>query len=209
MKNIILSTLVTLSVIQSVNASQLLEYGCVIDYTQEIMHEQAKYIQRKNYTTPFDFNELGIEVASNQDPYYQEGFFYINESLIRDYNVAINGTRLTLKSNNKTLINTDLTNLERKVKVSSSIQSYTPSYLFVDFYFYNPDTMKNEINLQIYFDDRKIDNELVARHWGFKGTYDYYLDCQDEIGKTTFKEYQQHWISLYEAISKKEAEYTE
>lgn len=69
--------------------------------------------------------------------------------------------------------------------------------------------MKNEINFQIYFDDRKIDNELVARHWGFKGTYDYYLDCQDEIGKTTFKEYQQHWISLYEAISNKKAEYTE
>lgn len=77
MKNIILSTLVTLSLIQSVNASQLLEYRCVIDYTQEIMHEQAKYIQRETYTTPFDFNELGIEVASNKDPYYQEGFFIL------------------------------------------------------------------------------------------------------------------------------------
>ncbi|MBP3140620.1 hypothetical protein ACTFQF_05160 [Aliivibrio fischeri] len=208
MKKVILVTLMLFFLNQKVNANQQMEYRCLVDYTQLVMNAQAYYIQNKSYKTAFDFNELGIRISSDNDPYYPERFFHLDESLVRDYKITINGTLLTLKSNDKTLISADLNNLGENIKISAQIQSYTPSDLFVDFYFYNPETMKNEINLQINFGDQKIVNEFVSRSWGFKGTYDYYLDCQDEIEKTTFKEYQQHWISLYEAISKKKAEYT-
>ena len=209
MKKLILSILLLFFLTQHSYASQKLEYQCVIDYTQDIMNEQAYYIQRKSRETPYDFNELGISIASNNDPIYDERFFRLSESLIRDYKLTIDGSKLTLKSNEKTLINTDLNNLGEKIKISARIQSYEPKYLFVDFYFYNPDTMKNKINLQINFDDRELTNEFVARSWSFTNTYDYYLDCQDKIPKTTFKKYQQHWISLYEAISKQKSKYTE
>lgn len=201
MKKVILATLVLFFLNQKVNANQPMEYRCLVDYTQDVMNEQAYYIQKSSYETALDFSELGIRVSSNNDPYYPERFFHLDESLVRDYKVIISGTQLTLKSNNKILISADLNNLGKDIKISAQIQSYTSSYLMVVFDFYNPTTMKNKYSWVVYFDDRDITNEFVSRTVGS-------LDCQDEIEKTTFKEYQQHWISLYEAISKKKAEYT-
>jgi len=187
---------------QNVNATQLMEYRCLVDYTQEIMNEQAYYIQKSSYETALNFNELGIRISSNNDPYYPERFFHLDESLVRNYEITIKKMQLTLKSNNKILISDNLNNLDKNIQISAQIQSYTPSYLMVSFDFYNPTTMKNKYNWFVHFDDRDITNEFVSRAVGP-------LDCQNEIEKTTFKEYQQHWISLYEAISKQKAKYTD
>ena len=67
--------------------------------------------------------------------------------------------------------------------------------------------MKQKKVLTVYFDDSEIIDKFVARTWA--PVKDNYLDCRNKIPKTTFKKYQQHWISLYEAISKQKAKYTE
>lgn len=209
MKKIILSIMSLFFLSQNSYASQTIEYHCVVDYTQGIMNEQAYYMQRKSYETSYDFYELGIRVASNNDPYYPERFFHLDESLVRDYKLTIDGAILTFKSNDKILINANLNDLDKHIQISTRIQFYTPSYLMVVFYFYNPETMKDKMAWTIYFDDREIIDELVTRNWGkAEDSNGYFLDCRNEIKKTTFKEYQQYWISLYEAISKQKAEYT-
>ena len=135
MKKIKLSIFLLFFLSQHAYASQKLEYHCVIDYTQDIMNEQAYYIQRKSRETPYDFNELGIRISSNNDPYYPERFFHLDESLIRDYKLMIDGSILTLKSNEKTLITTDLNNIDKHIQISAELTSYSPSYLMASFFF--------------------------------------------------------------------------
>ncbi|XDF78108.1 hypothetical protein AAFX60_002610 [Aliivibrio fischeri] len=211
MKNIFLSALVALGVIQNANANQLIGYRCLIDYTQDIIVEQTNYMKYENYETNLDFNELGIRIASNlpSHPWGPEPIFILDESLIRDYNITINGSLLTLQSNNKTLVSTDLGNIDKNIKINTTLKSYSPSNLSLDFEFYNLNVMKEALFFSVSFSRGEQLDELKSVSRTLELTVDgHYLNCQNEIEKMTFKEYQQHWISLYEAISKKKAEYT-
>ncbi|MCG7497704.1 hypothetical protein MHO82_12605 [Vibrio sp. Of7-15] len=212
MKNIVFSTLVALSSVQHVNASQLLEYHCIIDYTQDIIVEQTNYMKYENYETGLDLNELGIRIASNlpSHPWGPDPVFILDESLIRDYKVSINGSLLTFKSNNKTLVSADLNNIDENINIATDLNSYSSSRLSLSFEFYNSNIMKEALFFSVLFSRDEKSDELTSVSRTLELTVDgHYLNCQDEVGKTTFKEYQQHWISFYEAISKKKAEYTE
>lgn len=204
MKNIMIIFLSFLSL--QAYATEVLELNCSIDYAQEVVHTQAAYIEEPLFVTELDFDELGITVAPKNHPYYSERYLILNESLVRNYKMKLNGSIFTLTSNDKVLIDHDLNQPNKDLQISSDIRMYTKSNLIMGFSFFNPNTMKGEITGYINFNDRKLTNDFVTRRFTFSGTN--YLDCQDKIEITTFKEYQQHWISLYEVISKQKAEYT-
>ncbi|MEL6116374.1 hypothetical protein P0Y67_14240 [Photobacterium sp. SP02] len=188
-------------------ADNSFSFDCQIDYTQEIVSEQAQYIRISSYQTKYDFQELGITVAPKNHPEYPENYLIINEPLIRNYHIEVDGDNLILKSNDKVLINTSVKKPSEGIVINASIQEFSESYVLIDFSFYNPSTMLRQHDWQIMFDnyDKVINNDNVTRTLSFKN-YNRGYDCEDNLEETNFKAYQKYWGTLLEAILQKKVE---
>ncbi|MCG7497315.1 hypothetical protein MHO82_10590 [Vibrio sp. Of7-15] len=101
MKNRIITTMALLLTSQNSYSNGSFSYICEVDYTQDIISEQANYIRNLSYKTEHDFDELGITVATNDHHEYPERFFILSEPLVRSYKIETDGSRIKFKSNEK------------------------------------------------------------------------------------------------------------
>ncbi|WP_027250864.1 hypothetical protein [Photobacterium halotolerans] len=210
MKNTILKFILLTSLISPyVYAKKEFSFDCQIDYTQDIVSEQGQYIRLSPYQTKFDFKELGITVAPKNHPEYPENYLIINEPLIRNYHIEVEGDNFILKSNDKVLINTSIKKPSEGIVINAIIQEFSESYVLIDFLFYNPETMLRQHDWQIIFADvdNGINNDNVMRAMDFEHSYGGY-ECLNDLEETNFEDYQKYWGTLLEAILQKKIEIT-
>lgn len=190
-------------------ADNLFSFDCQIDYTQDIVSEQGQYIRLAPYQTNYDFQELGITVAPKNHPEYPENYLIINEPLIRNYHIEVEGDNFILKSNDKVLINTSIKKPSEGIVINAIIQEFSESYVLIDFLFYNPETMLRQHDWQIIFADvdNGINNDNVMRAMDFEHSYGGY-ECLNDLEETNFEDYQKYWGTLLEAILQKKIEIT-
>ncbi|MDO6709063.1 hypothetical protein [Photobacterium sp. 1_MG-2023] len=192
-----------------VYAEKRFSFDCQIDYTQDIVSEQGQYIRLAPYQTNYDFQELGITVAPKNHPEYPENYLIINEPLVRNYHIEVEGDNFILKSNDKVLINTSLKKSSEGIVINASIQEFSEYYVLIDFSFYNPNSMLRQHDWQIIFADvdNGINNDNVMRAMDFEHSYGGY-ECLNDLEETNFEAYQKYWGTLLEAILQKKVEIT-
>ncbi|MEI8593817.1 hypothetical protein [Photobacterium sp. Hal280] len=173
------------------------------------MSEQGQYIRLAPYQTNYDFQELGITVAPKNHPEYPENYLIINEPLVRNYHVEVEGDNFILKSNDKVLINTSLKKPSEGIVINAIVQHFSESYVLINFSFYNPDSMLRQLDWEIIFDnyDDKINTNNVTRGMDFEHSYSIYK-CMNDLEETNFEAYQKYWGTLLEAILQKKIEIT-
>ncbi len=184
-------------------------FDCQIDYTQDIVSEQGQYIRLAPYQTKYDFQELGITVAPKNHPEYPENYLVINEPLIRNYHIEVEGDNFIMKSNEKALINTSLKKPSEGIVINAIVQHFSESYVLINFSFYNPKTMLRQHDWEIIFDnyDDIINTNNVTRGMDFEHSYSIY-ECMNGLEETNFEAYQKYWGTLLEAILQKKIEIT-
>ncbi|KKD00223.1 hypothetical protein [Photobacterium halotolerans] len=190
-------------------AEKRFSFDCQIDYTQDIVSEQGQYIRLAPYQTNYDFQELGITVAPKNHPEYPENYLIINEPLVRNYHVEVEGDNFILKSNDKVLINTSLKKPSEGIVINAIVQHFSESYVLINFSFYNPESMLRQLDWEIIFDnyDDKINTKNVTRGMDFEHSYSIYK-CMNDLEETNFEAYQKYWGTLLEAILQKKIEIT-